>query len=293
MTQSLNDRRRRVVHGRLPWQAYLLLSPVLALLLGGVLWPMITMVGTSFSRADNYGQAIGGFTLDAYGQLLNESFFKSLQYSLLTATVNTAICVVVGYLISSFIVSRPRNVQMVLLVLIIIPFWTDSLVRVFAWINLMSPGGVIPLALGLFGVEDASLIPSSTAVYIGLLYAFLPAAVFPIYASMQGIDPATRLAARDLGCGWFGVHRRVVLPLSLPGILGTVVLVFAPTIGTFVIPVLLGGGKDPLLGNLIVSLFTEFRNQPTGAAASVVLLLIMLLLAAIVLLFNSWRARKR
>lgn len=137
------------------------------------------------------------------------------------------------------------------------------------------------------------MIPSNVAVILGLLYAFLPTAIFPIYASMRSIDPSMKEAATDLGCSWWGVHRRIIMPLSAPGILGAATLTFIPTMGVFVIPVLLGGGKDPLVGNLIVTLYTEFRNQPMGAAASMVLLLLMLISMGLIgLLMKKIAARK-
>ncbi len=135
----------------------------------------------------------------------------------------------------------------------------------------------------LLGIDASSLVPSQFAVIMSLLYAFLPVAVFPIYASMRAIDPSLREAAADLGAGWWQTHRRVYIPLSASGIGSSVMLTFVPTLGVFVIPVLLGGGKkDPLVGNLIVTLFTEFRNEPLGAAMSMVVLVLMLLSVAVV-----------
>ena len=180
-----------------------------------------------------------------------------------------------------------------LLLLIIIPFLTDFLVRTFAWITILGSGGPIAGALGIFGIAGFSLIPSNVAVILGLLYSFLPTAIFPIYASMRSIDGSLKEAATDLGCGWWGVHRRIILPLSRPGILGAALLTFIPTMGVFVIPVLLGGGKDPLVGNLIVTLYTEFRNQPMGAAVSMVLLVLMLLSMALVGLALRGRPKKK
>jgi spermidine/putrescine transport system permease protein len=129
-------------------------------------------------------------------------------------------------------------------------------------------------------VDAPSLVPSQTAVTLSLLYAFLPVAVFPIYASMRSIDPSLKEAAADLGAGWWQTHARVFVPLSASGLASSVMLTFVPTLGVFVIPVLLGGGKDPLVGNLIVTLFTEFRNEPLGAALSMVVLVLMLLSVA-------------
>ncbi|GAA1786191.1 ABC transporter permease [Leucobacter iarius] len=262
--------------------ALLLLVPGIAsVVLLGVL-PLFIVARNSFAVADDYGGVTGGLTLDNYAKLLDPVYSKTLLYSLGLGVLNTVVCLVVAYLTSYYIVSRPANRQGLLLLLVIIPFWTDFLVRTFAWITILGSGGPVAGVLGIFGLSGFSLIPSNVAVVLGLLYSFLPTAIFPIYASMRSIDGSLKEAATDLGCGWWGVHRRVILPLSRPGILGAALLTFIPTMGVFVIPVLLGGGKDPLVGNLIVTLYTEFRNQPMGAAVSMVLLVLMLLSMALI-----------
>ncbi|WP_240740022.1 ABC transporter permease [Leucobacter triazinivorans] len=254
----------------------LLIPGVASVVLLGIL-PLFIVARNSFAVADNYGGIVGGFTLEHYTKLIDPVYTKTLLFSLGLGLLNTVVCIVVGYLTSYYIVSRPEGRQGLLLLLVIIPFWTDFLVRTFAWITILGSGGPIAGVLGIFGLSGFSMIPSNVAVVLGLLYAFLPTAIFPIYASMRSIDPSLKEAATDLGCGWWGVHRRVILPLSRPGILGAALLTFIPTMGVFVIPVLLGGGKDPLVGNLIVTLYTEFRNQPMGAAVSMVLLVLMVL----------------
>lgn len=254
----------------------LLVPGVASVVLLGIL-PLFVVARNSVALADNYGGITGGFTLEHYLKLLDPVYSKTLVYSLGLGLLNTVVCLVVGYLTSYYIASRPAGRQGLLLLLVIIPFWTDFLVRTFAWITILGSGGPIAGVLGIFGISGFSLIPSNTAVILGLLYAFLPTAIFPIYASMRSIDPALTEAATDLGCGWWAVHRRVIVPLCKPGILGAALLTFIPTMGVFVIPVLLGGGKDPLVGNLIVTMYTEFRNQPMGSAVSMVLLVLMLL----------------
>jgi len=259
----------------------LLVPGIASVVLLGIL-PLFIVARNSFAVADNYGGITGGFTFENYVKLLDPVYSKTMLYSLGLGLLNTVVCLVVGYLTSYYIVSKPEGRQSFLLLLVIIPFWTDFLVRTFAWITILGSGGPIAGVLGIFGVAGFSLIPSNVAVILGLLYSFLPTAIFPIYASMRSIDGSLKEAAVDLGCSWWGVHRRIILPLCKPGILGAALLTFIPTMGVFVIPVLLGGGKDPLVGNLIVTLYTEFRNQPMGAAVSMVLLLLMLLSMALV-----------
>ena len=260
---------------------YLLLAPAIIIITLLVIIPMIVIARDSFAISDPLGGNLGGFTLDNYAKLIDPVYAKTLGYSLGMAAINAAVCLIVGYIVAFYISTRAASRQPVLLVLVIIPFLTDFLVRTFAWINLLGSGGPIISGLKLIGVEASSLVPSQLAVTLSLLYAFLPVAVFPIYASMRSIDPSLKEAASDLGAGWWQTHARVFIPLSTPGIASALMLTFVPTLGVFVIPVLLGGGKDPLVGNLIVTLFTEFRNEPLGAALSMVVLLLMVLSAAI------------
>lgn len=272
----------------------LLLAPAIVAVLGLAIIPILLVARNSFAESNVYGGITGGFTLENYAHLLDPVYAKVLGYSLGMALLNTVVCLAVGYIVSYYIVSRPPARQSLLLLLIIVPFWIDFLVRTFAWISVLGRGGPVFGVLDALGVDTAqlSLVPSQGAVVMGLLYAFLPTAIFPIYASMRAIDPSVKEAAADLGCGWWQTHFRVLMPLSSTGIVAAAMLTFIPTLGVFVIPVLLGGGKDQLVGNLIVTLYTEFRNQPMGAAVSMLLLVLMLLAMAVAGLIAR-RGRKR
>lgn len=280
--------------GRRTATGLVLLAPAIIAVLGLAIIPIIIVARNSFAQSNVYGGITGGFTFDNYAQLFDPSYGKVLGYSLGMAAINTVVCLVVGYIVSYYIVSRPPQRQSLLLLLIIVPFWTDFLVRTFAWISVLGRGGPVYGLLSALGVDtsDLSLIPSQGAVLMGLLYAFLPTAIFPIYASMRAIDPSVKEAAADLGCGWWQTHFRVLIPLSGVGIVAAAMLTFVPTLGVFVIPVLLGGGKDQLVGNLIVTLYTEFRNQPMGAAVSMALLALMLVAMAVAGLIAR-RGRKK
>lgn len=272
--------------------AWALLTPGTLLIAGLAVIPLLLIARNSFANADGYGGVGGGFTLDQYAHLADPVYAKTLAYSLGVAAINTLLCVSVGYLISYYVVSLPPGRQPLVLLALIIPFWTDFLVRTFAWMTLLGSGGPVIGVLHLIGIDGAdTFIPSQTAVLLALLYAFLPTAVFPIYASMRGIDPALREAAADLGCGWWRTHFKIIAPLSATGIAGAILLTFVPTLGVFVIPVLLGGGKQLLVGNLIVTLYTEFRNQPLGAALSMIVLALMLI--SLVVAAAALRARTR
>lgn len=286
--------RRPRGSGRRTATGLLLLAPAIAAVLGLAIIPIVIVARNSFAESNLYGGITGGFTWANYAQLVDPAYAKVLGYSLGMAAINTVVCLVIGYIVSYHIVSRPPQRQSLLLLLIIVPFWTDFLVRTFAWISVLGRGGPVYGVLGALGVDTGSLslIPSQGAVVMGLLYAFLPTAIFPIYASMRAIDPSVKEAAADLGCGWWQTHLRVLVPLSSTGIVAAAMLTFVPTLGVFVIPVLLGGGKDQLVGNLIVTLYTEFRNQPMGAAVSMVLLVLMLL-AMVVAGLIARRGRKK
>ena len=271
---------------------WLLLTPGTLLVILFAVVPLLVIARNSFAEVDVFGAVRGGWTWENYGELLDPVYAKTIWYSLGMAALNAVVCLMVGYLVSYYIVSQRAERQPLLLVLIIIPFWTDFLVRTFAWMTLLGGSGPIVGVLRAVGIDASSMVPSQAAVVLSLLYAFLPVAVFPIYASMRGIDPSLKEAAADLGAGWWQTQARIYVPLSAPGIIGAALVTFVPTLGVFVIPVLLGGDKDLLVGNLIVTLYTEFRNQPMGAAVSMVVLVLMMLSIALAALLLAARRRR-
>lgn len=272
--------------------AWLLLTPGFVTILLLAVIPLLIIARNSFAEVDMFGAVQGGWTVANYAALLDPVYTKTFWYSLGMAAMNTVVCLLAGYIVSYYIVSQPANRQPILLLLIIIPFWTDFLVRTFAWMTLLGGSGPIIGLLRVLGFDAPSMVPSQGAVVLSLLYAFLPVAVFPIYASMRGIDPSLKEAAADLGAGWWQTQARVYVPLSAPGIVGAGLLTFVPTLGVFVIPILLGGGKELLVGNLIVTLYTEFRNQPMGAAVSMVVLVLMILSLVVAAAFVAARRRR-
>jgi spermidine/putrescine transport system permease protein len=253
-----------------------MLAPSVLLMLVFLVVPMAIIIGYSFAGRDAYGGIVAGFTLDSYRELLQPIYFPIFYNSLKLAAINTLWCVVIAYPVAYFIAFRAGKAAPVLLVLMLVPFWINFLIRVSAWVVLLGRNGLINATVQAFGLTDEPLRMLGTygAVQVGLLYAFLPSAVFPIYAALQPINRSLLEAARDLGAGPVEAFVRVTLPLSMPGIMAAVLFVFIPSMGVFAIPVLLGGGKDIIIGNLIVQLFLEFRNMPLGSAVSVVLLIL-------------------
>lgn len=269
--------------GSRQWPVLLLLVPAAAVLIAFVVVPLFLVLRDSFSVASFYGKTTSATTLQNYSQVFQSAYWDVFRHSLVVAAENTAICVAVGYCIAFTIVTQPARRQPVLILLLIIPFWTDFMVRTFTWINLLSDQGAIAGILKATGVSNGqlNLIPSTTAVFLGLLYAFLPTAVLPIFAALRNADLTLLEAAEDLGCGRLNLHRRVVMPLALPGLLASALLIFVPTMGVYVITVLLGGGKQLLIGNLLETVYLEFQNIPFGAALSIVMVAVMLLALAV------------
>lgn len=260
------------------WPLLLLLAPAALVLLAFVVAPLVLVLHDSFTAPSIYGATTGRLTTANYRQLFQPVYLGVFRHSLAVAAENTILCLAVGYCVAFSIATASPRRQPILLLLLIIPFWTDFIVRTFTWINLLSNNGVIPGALRSVGLlhHPVALVPSSTAVFLGLLYAFLPTAVLPIYAALRGSDLALLEAGEDLGCSRIALHRRVVIPLASTGILASALLIFVPTMGVYVITVLLGGGKQLLVGNLLETVYLEFRDIPFGAAMSVVMVIFML-----------------
>ena len=261
------DRRQAIV-------TTAMVTPALVLMIVFLALPLLIVIGYSFSGRDAYGGIVPEFTINPYLELLNPVYLPIFYNSFTIAAGTTALCILVGYPIAYFIVFRAGRWAPVLLVALLIPFWINFLIRISAWVVMLGYNGVINESLLFVGLTEEKIrfLGTYGAVMVGMVYAFLPLAVFPIYAALQPIDRRLLEASRDLGANPAIGFVRVTLPLSLPGVLAATLFVFVPSMGVFAIPVLLGGGKSIIIGNLIVQLFLEFRNMPLGAAVSVVLL---------------------
>lgn len=280
---------------RLDWSTLLLVGPSVVLIAGFVIVPFFFILRASVATVGAYGAIGTDWTLENYRALADPVYVRIILNSLWLALQNTIVCLLVGYPVAYFLAFRAGRMAGPLILLLIIPFWASFLVRMSAWMTLLSRDGVAESVLGALRLvgDDAQLIPSHGAVLIGLLYVFLPSAVFPIYAALHGIPRTLLDSASDLGCGPLRTHLHVIIPLASRGLAAAVLFVFAPSLGVFVIPVLLGGGKDLIIGNLIVTLFLEFRNMPFGAAVAVVLVVLVGLLVAATLALFGRRGRAR
>lgn len=220
----------------------------------------------------------GAFTLDNVMQIgkYTEVLLRSVKY----AAIATVFCLVFGYMLAYIMSHLSERAKAVALVLLMLPMWINFVLRTQALQNLLMDNGFINQLLGVFGLQPLKLLDTDFAVVLGLIYNYLPFMVLPIYTSLEKMDRKVIEAAQDLGANSFNVFRRVVLPLSLPGIYSGILMVFIPCLSTFVISEKLGGGKVYLIGNVINDLFTQNYNFNAGAAISLVMMIIMLIVLA-------------
>ncbi len=260
-------------------QAAGLLLPGLALLLVLFYLPQLLMLLVSLGRRTAYGGVERALSLDNYLRALDPLYLTILGRSVLLATVTTVLCLAVGYPVAYWIARRARpRWRNTLLALVILPFWTSFLVRMYAWVVLLRSEGVVNLALSGLGLPRAELLYNDFAVLVGQLYGELPFMIVPLYVSLEKLDPTLLEAAADLGADARRSFFQVVVPQTLPGIVAGCVLVFIPSLGAYLAPDLLGGGTTAYIGNLIQNQFAVARDMPFGAALSFVLSLAVLAL---------------
>jgi len=260
-------------------QAILLLVPCLLVLLGLFVVPQLLMLVASLGRRSAYGGVIRDLSLANYVRALDPLYLRILAKSIGLAAFTTLLCLAVAYPVAFWLGLRvsPRW-RSALLVLVILPFWTSFLVRMYAWIFILRTEGLLNLLLGRFGVPPLPLLYNDFAVLLGQVYGELPFMILPLYASLEKLDRSLLEAAADLGAAPARALWRVTLPLTAPGIAAGCLLVFIPSLGSYLAPDLLGGGQTIYVGNLIQSQFAVARDMPFGSALSFLLSLTVLLL---------------
>lgn len=232
-----------------------------------------------------------GLSPDNYRLLLSDSLYLgSYLRSLTIAGSSTLMLLLAGFPIAYALARMPRRWQSVLVVLVILPFWTAFLIRVYAWINILQREGLLNQTLLALGIIDEPLawLASDTAIYIGIVYSYLPFMVLPIYATLEKLDESLLEAAADLGCPPWKAFWLVTVPLSLPGIVAGALLCFIPIVGEFVIPDLLGGSEQLMIGQV---LWTEFFSNRDWPAASAVAVVLLCLLIAPVVIYQQMQLR--
>ena len=219
------------------------------------------------------------FTLEHYKKFFTDpDFLLILWRSLVIAIKTTLICLLIGYPAAYFISRCSEKVQNILVLCITLPTWINALVRTYAWIGLLSEGGIIQTILGFFGFKDIEILYTEAAVLIGMVYNFLPFMILQINTSLCKMDYSLMEASADLGANGTQTFRRVILPLSLPGVINGITLVFLPAVSSFFIPKLLGGGQYFLVGNLIENQFITVGEWNFGSAISMIMAIIMMLM---------------
>jgi spermidine/putrescine transport system permease protein len=232
----------------------------------------------SFATRDSTGLTVlEDWNLESYKRLFSAEVLEIFLRSLVLAILTTVICLVICYPFAFYIATRTPRVRNVLLILVMIPFWSNFLVRTYAWRVLLGSEGPLSQLSELLGGEPFRLLFTNVAVLIGLVYGFMPFMVLPLYAALERMDWRLVEAARDLYADGWTAFRKVTLPLSMPGVVAGSILVFIPSLGAYVTPALLGGARTVLMGDYIVSQFLAARNWPFGSALSFAVMFVMLL----------------
>ena len=272
-------------------QGFLLVSPTLLWLLLLLILPLALTVITSFGGRSTDGNVIYGFSLTNYlrifglgGEEFDSFYLRVVGQSLWLALISTILVIMMAYPLAYYVARSPAKRRNTLLFLILVPLWTNFVLRIYAWIMILRTQGVLNGVIGwIAGLLHLSfapldLYPSFGAVLVGMVYEFLPFMILPIYTSLEKIDNSLYEAAADLGANPFRTFFKVTLPLSLPGMTAGVVLVFIPVMGTFIVSDILGGRQTVLIGNLIQRQFLDARDPAFGSALSIFLMLLTLVI---------------
>lgn len=266
-----------------------IITSVVAWLLLFVFLPNIMIIGTSFlTRSDNNLVDLI-FTWDNYIRLSDPMYAQVMLHSLNMALIATFFCLVIGYPFAYILAKLPKRIQPLMLFLLIVPFWTNSLIRIYGLKIFLSTKGYLNDFLLWIGIIDKpiKLMYTPEAVVLGLIYILLPFMVMPLYSSIEKLDKSYLEAARDLGASKLQTFVKIIIPLTMPGIIAGCLLVLLPAMGLFYVADLMGGAKNLLIGNVIKSQFLNIRDWPFGAATSIFLTVMMGLL-----LYVYYRAAK-
>jgi spermidine/putrescine transport system permease protein len=272
-------------------------KPIKILALPALFWmgalfvlPMLLIAALSFLKRGTYGQVVYEFTWNNYIRILDPLYGQIFWDTLVVAILTTLISILCGYPLAYYISRLERSSQQIWLLLVMIPFWINFLVRSYAWVIILRSQGVVNTILQSFGIidEPLPLLYNSGSVLLGMVYTLLPFMVLPIYVSLEQMDRRKLEAAYDLGATPWKAFWYVTLPMTKTGVVTGSILVFVSSIGMFVVPDVMGGAKSALIGNVIQNQFLSSRDWPFGSALSIVLMLLSMLL--ILLYFRATRA---
>lgn len=255
--------------------------------------PLLIVVAVSFASRTPYGQVVFGWTLANYTRFLEPLYIHIFAVTLVTAVVTTLFTFALGYPVAYTIAMIiPKKWQQAGIILVMIPFWINFLIRSFSWVIILRSQGLVNtflLKLGLIQ-QPLSLLYNDAAVMLGMVYALLPYMVLPIYVSLEQMDKRLLEAASDLGAPPLTAFRKITLPLTMPGVAAGSILVFISSLGMFVVPDIMGGAKSALIGNIIQNQFLAARDWPFGSALSIILALLALVM--ILLYYKALEAQK-
>ena len=246
--------------------------------------PLIIIVFFSFTQETASGYS---FTLENFKRVLNSQYISVFKRSLILAFESTVLCLILGYPVAYLISKVNVSKRGTLILLFILPMWMNFLLRTYAWVAILGKNGLLNTFLGWFGIPHTSILYTNTAILLGMVYNFLPFMVLPIFNSLSKMDNDLINAARDLGANSFQVFTKVIFPLSLPGVVSGITMVFMPAVTTFAISRLLGGGKFMLIGDLIEQQFTVVGDWNFGSAVSIFMMIIILISMAVMSRFED------
>jgi spermidine/putrescine transport system permease protein len=276
--------------------AWLLLSPAALWLFLFFIAPLLIVVVYSFLERGTYGGVIWQFTIENVRRVMDPLYLGTFLRSVYIAATTTFFCLLLGFPLAYFIATRQPRQRNTLLLALMIPFWTNFLIRTYAWLTLLRTNtGLINVTLMNLGLinKPLPLFGNDLAIVLGLVYGWLPDMVLPIYAALERLDRSLLEAASDLYAPGRNVFLRVIWPLSLPGVVAGSMLVFIPSLGAFVTPAILGGGKALMIGNIISNQFLAAHDWPFGSALSTLMMGLMLIATLIYFRSTSAQGEKR
>ena len=229
----------------------------------------------------------GAFTFENVAAISSPEHMKALITALVLSLISTVVCLALAYPLAMILAGRHVSQQSFIVLIFILPMWMNFLLRTLAWQTLLEKTGVINSVLSFFGLPTLNIINTPGAIILGMVYNFLPFMVLPLYKALTQIDPTVINAAHDLGANWFQTFLRVIFPLSLPGVISGITMVFVPALTTFVISNLLGGSKILLIGNVIEQEFTQASNWHLGSGLSIVLMVFILINMLMTAIFDK------
>ena len=245
--------------------------------------PLIYIISISFFKSDSYGGILYTITLENYTELFSFVYLKIFLYSFLIALITTIICILIAYPFTLAISHKSKRTKKILITMVMLPFLTNSLIRMYGWIVLLRKSGIVNSLLieGNLISSPLNLMYNNFGVIVGMVYTLLPFMILPLNSVLETLDNRLIEAACDLGASKFQIFKNIIFPHVLPGLFNGAIMVFTPALGYFFITDLLGGGKVMILGNLIKNQFLTSRNWPLGSAIAVMLILLTFLMVKI------------